>query len=701
MSRFAPLAVALCLLSAPASGQVINEYIVNHSGTDLYEFLEVSGAPSTDYSNLTILEIDGDSPGASGNPGHIDSATPVGTTDADGIWWTGYLGDQFPTNDSLTFLLVDGYNPGSCAGDDLDTNDDGTSDCTPWTGVLDGVGTGWGDDAGDQWYEGATVLLSGFDGVNFPTGGASRIPNGVDTDAIADWTRNDFDGAGLPPGGTVGPNEAANTPGAPNSTSLPPEDPPILSEVAVTSFLSEAYEFVEIFGNPLADYSAYSVVVLEANVGQEPGEIDAVFPCGTTNIAGFWTSGFQANSLENEAQTFLLVEGFSGSVGQDLDTNDDGTLDTTPWTTLVDSVAIDDTNPSSVLYSTATISHPVTRSIPIPFGAARFPWYEDTDTGDDWVIHDDDGAGTDLGGTIGPDESYLTSGLVNRIYTPDYWAGVDTSSSVALFASLHDTIDDHVEHPYSSDSTDTWDILETADEDPLNSSNVLVVYRNDSIAKFGGGNGPYNREHSWPQSYGFPDEQYGPMRSDCHHLFLSDPTWNGARGSRAFGDCDPNEETCNEFTTVANGGVGGGSGVYPGNSNWQSAADFGNGKWEVWHDRRGDIARAQLYMHVRYEGGVHPVTGEAEPDLILTDDTGLIQATTSSPAYMGRLSTLLEWHADDPVDAKELARNDAVQLHQGNRNPFIDHPEWVDVLFGLGAIFADGFESGDTTAWAD
>ena len=63
----------------------------------------------------------------------------------------------------------------------------------------------------------------------------------------------------------------------------------------------------------------------------------------------------------------------------------------------------------------------------------------------------------------------------------------------------------------------------------------------------------------------------------------------------------------------------GGSGVYPGESNWTTA-----GVWEAWAGRRGDVARALFYLDVRYEGGVHGVTGAAEPDLVLTDDPSLL-----------------------------------------------------------------------------
>jgi hypothetical protein len=100
---------------------------------------------------------------------------------------------------------------------------------------------------------------------------------------------------------------------------------------------------------------------------------------------------------------------------------------------------------------------------------------------------------------------------------------------------------------------------------------------------------------------------------------------------------------------------------------------------------------------VRYEGDA------GEPDLILTDNPALIQTTGpgATEGYMGIRSTLLEWHRQDPVDAKEAIRDDVVYWYQRNRNPFIDHPEWVACVFeDFCPIFADGFESGDTGRWS-
>jgi endonuclease I len=259
-----------------------------------------------------------------------------------------------------------------------------------------------------------------------------------------------------------------------------------------------------------------------------------------------------------------------------------------------------------------------------------------------------------------------------------YYARVNTSSASQLRCSLHATIKGHTAYPYSSGTTNTWSILEIADEDPLNASRILDVYRNHSYAKItdraGGAAGiKYNREHTWPKSLGFSAETGNlglpnSPHTDTHMLYLSDANYNSDRGNKPYINCSG----CTERATEAYNGAGGGTGVYPGNSNWFNGSGF-----QTWGKRKGDMARAVLYMAIRYEGGTHPSTGQTEPDLEMTDNTSLIVATSSSPAYMGLLSTLLAWHAADPPDTAERARNEVIYSFQGNRNPFVDHPEWA------------------------
>ncbi|TXH75425.1 MAG: ribonuclease [Lysobacteraceae bacterium] len=266
-----------------------------------------------------------------------------------------------------------------------------------------------------------------------------------------------------------------------------------------------------------------------------------------------------------------------------------------------------------------------------------------------------------------------------------YYSHVNTSSASQLRCSLHATIKGHTAYPYSGGTTNAWTILEIADEDPNNPNNILDAYRNRSFVKVAGRAGTgtgivYNREHTWPNSLGFgsatgnlglPHSPY----TDTHMLYLTESVYNADRGNKPYANCTL-ASGCGERPTEANNGTGGGSGVYPGNSNWVKSPDGNAGSFEVWGPRKGDMARAIMYMAIRYEGGVHPVTGQSEPDLELTDNRAQIVITSASPAYMGLLSTLIAWHQADPPTAAERERNEVIYSFQGNRNPFIDHPEW-------------------------
>lgn len=303
----------------------------------------------------------------------------------------------------------------------------------------------------------------------------------------------------------------------------------------------------------------------------------------------------------------------------------------------------------------------------------------------------------------------------------NYYSSVISSSAAQLRSTLHALIDDHTAYRYSIGSNtcnvgspntaecDVWDIVEAADQDPGNPNRVLDVYRNRTYTKINdrsGATGPttYNREHTWPNSLGFNDlsgvdgnnNPYSPY-VDGHMLYASASDYNGNRGNKPYDNCNAG---CTENATDLNYGFGGGTGVYPGNSNWVQGADGNTGTYEVWNHRKGDMARAILYMDIRYEGGNH-ANGQAEPDLIVTNNRNLIQITASGqvPAfgYMGVLDTLVAWHFADPPDAQEILRNEVVYGFQGNRNPFIDHPEWVACLWQATCtagddIFDNGFE---------
>lgn len=238
-----------------------------------------------------------------------------------------------------------------------------------------------------------------------------------------------------------------------------------------------------------------------------------------------------------------------------------------------------------------------------------------------------------------------------------YYAGAQGKSGAELKAALHDIIRGHTVIPYSSSSRpDTADALAVLDAPAGQSGVVQLIYsrRLESVGTFGQSAG-WNREHLWPNSYGLDEVQ--PAYSDLHNLRAADMNVNSARGNKLYDESDRTDPRFKE----------------PAHAEAPATSTDGD-SWEPPDEVKGDIARALFYMDVRYEGG-----GVGDPQLVLTDDLVRIN---SAATFMGRVSTLIQWHRTDPVDAEEFARNDTVWTkYQGNRNPFVDHPEWVGSVF--------------------
>lgn len=227
----------------------------------------------------------------------------------------------------------------------------------------------------------------------------------------------------------------------------------------------------------------------------------------------------------------------------------------------------------------------------------------------------------------------------------------------SLKSELHQIIDNHTEYPYSSSSTDTWDLLKAADQDPTNPANVILLYSGRSVdgaQEYNNGSG-WNREHVWAKSRGDFGTSQGPG-TDAHHLRACDISVNSTRNNRNFDNC------VNCVDVIDEG------------QNTGSKYDQGVWTFEPRDEVKGDVARMIFYMAVRYEGG------SGEPDLELTDT---LQSQTSQAPLHAMRSTLLAWHRSDTVDAYERNRNEVVFGYQNNRNPFIDHPELAEHLWGL------------------
>lgn len=228
-------------------------------------------------------------------------------------------------------------------------------------------------------------------------------------------------------------------------------------------------------------------------------------------------------------------------------------------------------------------------------------------------------------------------------YDSTYYALAIGKTGESLKATLNDIIDNHTKISYDA----VWDALRYTDQDPNNTNNVILLYTGRSQSKLtnGGGVDDWNREHVFAKSHGDFGTTAGPG-TDLHHLRPTDVSVNGARGNLDF----DMGGTYNSEATECN-----------------SDSD----SWEPRDSVKGDVARMLFYMAVRYEGE------DGELDLELNNLT----SNTTAP-YMGKLSTLLLWNSEDPVDDFERNRNDVIYTkYQHNRNPFIDHSEWVNLIF--------------------
>ncbi|MEJ2722769.1 MAG: hypothetical protein P8181_16775, partial [bacterium] len=160
----------------------------------------------------------------------------------DGFWTTGFLNSEIE-NGSMTLMLVELFT--GFIGQDLDTNNDGVLDVMPFNRVVDDVAILNG--GVDDWVYSSVALTAGFDGDPYLPGGASRIPNGADTDAVGDWYRNDYDGYGLSGfTGTPDAHEAINTPGAVNETVADITPPVITVDLNRTVLWPPNHKMVEI-----------------------------------------------------------------------------------------------------------------------------------------------------------------------------------------------------------------------------------------------------------------------------------------------------------------------------------------------------------------------------------------------------------------------------------------------------------------------
>lgn len=251
------------------------------------------------------------------------------------------------------------------------------------------------------------------------------------------------------------------------------------------------------------------------------------------------------------------------------------------------------------------------------------------------------------GFTPGGNDLYDATLLPN--YPDDYYEPVRGLSGENLKQALHEIINDHTTFNYS----DTTPYFKTIDKDPNNSNNIMMFYEGST-----NGSENYNKEHVWAKSHG----KFGtsaPAGSDLHNLHPCDSDLNSTRGNLDFA----------EGGTLLTG--------YKGNNRRVNNVSF-----EPSDDFKGDTARTIFYMAVRYEGD----KGN-EPDLELDSPSSSQYRDFSSggnKGLHGRFDDLYKWatSGQDPVNDYEVSRNNIIYSnYQHNRNPFIDHPEFIQMIY--------------------
>jgi endonuclease I/chitodextrinase len=210
------------------------------------------------------------------------------------------------------------------------------------------------------------------------------------------------------------------------------------------------------------------------------------------------------------------------------------------------------------------------------------------------------------------------------------------------------------DHQYENDNT----IMDMYSENPTGVDPYTYTYSTSQCGSYSGEGACYNREHMIPQSV---FNSSSPMVADAHFITPTDGKVNGQRSNF------PHGTVATASWTSLNGGKLGSS----------SIAGYTGTVFEPINEFKGDIARMYFYFVTRYENTVSSYSyavfsGNTYPAI--------------DPAF---LAMLITWHNNDPVSAFEIARNNAIYARQNNRNPYIDHPEYVGLVWGGGSCPAD------------
>ncbi len=267
-----------------------------------------------------------------------------------------------------------------------------------------------------------------------------------------------------------------------------------------------------------------------------------------------------------------------------------------------------------------------------------------------------------------------------RVVVPDaaedYYAPITATGGNALLGQVHDLIT--TTHRFYTSYSDCKNPTYIKQTDPgTDGSSVMEFYSQADIsATWGSGAvGTWNREHVWCQSLSNGMWGQSGGGADLHHIRPVETRLNSKRGNNLFGEIR-NRDAYKVYYRDESGKVVAHGGYNEG------------GKFEPLDNVKGDVARIVLYVYTHYNtaSNVYGTTDGGNSGYFGTlHFTNIISESSESAA----IGLLLEWNRQDPVDEIETKRNDAVYAIQGNRNPFIDHPEYAEAIWGGGTVKPD------------
>jgi len=249
-------------------------------------------------------------------------------------------------------------------------------------------------------------------------------------------------------------------------------------------------------------------------------------------------------------------------------------------------------------------------------------------------------------------------------------------SGATLKTSLKNIIDGHTVRTYDNlwtdfQSTDVkpngkvWDMY--SDKGACLAPPYEHTYTSTQCGSFTVEGDCYNREHSFPKAW-WGGSTAVPQYTDLYHLIPTDGKVNNDRSNHAYG------EVTTPATTTQNGSKLG--------TNTYTGAPS-NTVFEPVDEYKGDFARSYFYMATRYETDID--SWESSD----TNGDSMLDGTEFPCFETWAINMLIDWHENDPVDQKELTRNDEIYALQTNRNPFIDHPEYVKLIWSSGTSVVD------------